>query len=106
MPVRLTAATDILLSPKSDRYTWSGADPLAMEPSSMLAGLTSLCTRPCACAVSSAEAIWVTMLTTRVGRSGPSRSIRARMSRPATYRIAMNRTPSASPASNTGMTLG
>ena len=42
----------------------------------------------------------------RPGESGPTRRTKVRTSPPGTYRIAMNSTPSASPASNTGMMCG
>src|SRR5580704_7106019 len=90
--------------PKSDRYTWSGRPTLASTR--MFPGLTSRCTNPVLCAASSAEATGETKSAARSGASAPSRSSTCRRSPPATYRIAMNSTPSASPASYTGMMCG
>ena len=72
----------------------------------MFAGLTSRCTSPARCAASSAEATGEMNSTARPGASAPSRSSTRRRSPPATNRIAMNSTPSASPASYTGMMCG
>ena len=72
----------------------------------MFAGLTSRCTSPARCAASSAEATGEMNSTARPGASAPSRSSTRRRSPPATNRIAMNSTPSASPASYIGMMCG
>ena len=72
----------------------------------MFAGLTSRCTRPAACAESSAEATAETIAATCAAGSWPSRFSRPCTSPPATYRIAMYSTPPASPASKTGMMCG
>jgi hypothetical protein len=72
----------------------------------MLAGLTSRCSSPPEWAESKAAAIGATMEATRLGAIARSRESRDRTSPPCTYRIAMNRKPSASPASNTGMICG
>ena len=104
-PVPVSADADrLLLSPKSDRYTWSvrpGRASISMFP-----GLTSRCTSPAECAASKADATGEMTAATRPGASGPSRSSRPRTSPPDTYRIAMNSTPPASPASYTGMMCG
>ena len=93
-----------LLTPKSDRYTWSGRPGRASTK--MFAGLTSRCTSPAACAASSAEATGEMNAAARPGASAPSRCSTSRRSPPWTNRIAMNSTPSASPASYTGMMCG
>ena len=72
----------------------------------MLAGFTSRCTSPAACAASSADATAETIAAARPADSGPSRRSSVRTSPPGTYRIAMNSTPPASPASNTGIMCG
>ena len=72
----------------------------------MFAGLTSRCTRPTACAASSAEATGETIDATRSGDSGPSRRSSDRTSPPCTKRIAINSTCPTSPASYTGMMCG
>ena len=72
----------------------------------MLAGLTSRCTSPAAWAASRAEATGEIIEAARAVGSGPSRLTSDRASPPGTYRMAMNSTPSASPASNTGMMCG
>ena len=58
-----------LLSPKSDRYTWSGRP--GRTSSSMFAGFTSRCTSPAVCAASSAEATGEMMAAARRRGSGP-----------------------------------
>ena len=73
---------------------------------SMLAGLTSRWTSPAACAASRAEATAEMIPAARAVGSGPSRRSSARTSPPGTYRMAMNSTSPASPASNTGMICG
>jgi hypothetical protein len=72
----------------------------------MLAGLTSRCTSPAAWAASRAEATAETIAAARATGSGPSRRTSVPTSPPGTYRMAMNSTPSASPASNTGIMCG
>ena len=93
-----------LLSPKSDRYAWSGRP--GRTSTRMFAGLTSRCTSPAACAVSRAAATDDTIAAARPGESPPVRRTRHRASPPGTYRIAMNSAPLAWPASNTGMMCG
>ena len=89
--------------PKSVRYVCSG--PPRRASTRMLPGLTSRCTRPAACAASSADATGEMKAAARRGGSAPSRITPCRLP-PATNRIAMNCTPSASPASYTGMMCG
>ena len=72
----------------------------------MFPGLTSRCTSPAPCAASSADATGDRIAAARPGGSGPSRCKSPRTSPPDTYRIAMNNTPPASPASYTGMMCG
>jgi hypothetical protein len=72
----------------------------------MFAGLTSRCTSPAPCAASSADATGDKNSKARPGGSAPSLSSTFRRSPPSTNRIAMNSTPSASPASYTGMMYG
>ena len=72
----------------------------------MFAGFTSRCTSPASCAASSAEATGEMIAAARSAGSGPCSCSRVRTSPPGTYRIAMNSTPLASPASCTGMMCG
>src|ERR1039457_7053101 len=72
----------------------------------MLPGFTSRCTSPAACAASSADATGDSNSRARCGDSGPSRRSTPHKSVPVTRRIAMNSTPSAWPASYTGITCG
>jgi hypothetical protein len=64
-----TARTAPLLTPKSDKYTWSGRSGRASTR--MSAGLTSRCTSPAPCAASGAEA------TGETNSAAPARRQRA-----------------------------
>src|ERR1039458_9304718 len=72
----------------------------------MFPGFTSRRTSPARCAASSADATCEMIAATRAGPSGPLWCITVRTSPPGTKRIAMNSTPLASPASNTGTMCG
>ena len=99
MPVAVSPVAPELafVSPKSDRYAYSGRPGTFSIKT--LAGLTSRCTSPMACAASSAADTCSTSDATRSGASGPppARSTVAR-SPPATNRVAMYSTPPTSPA--------
>src|ERR1022692_2241800 len=103
-PVRSSEDMAGLLSPKSDRYTWSGRP--GRTSTSMFAGFTSRCTSPAACAESRADATAEMIAVARAAGSGPSRSTSPPTSPPGTNRMAMNKNPSVSPASYTGMMCG